>query len=529
MTEERELLRHNNIIEAINNANIKEDLPNVTISTLSSFLASNLYFNNNHLSATLYATISSIIFEEGISDNVKTSLLTIMKDNYSEVSDEEIISKINTILSSPRINYLVDEIKLRIKKINELEARRYLQEHNKNISLINNANEIDEIPTITKAKLTRLISDNTKNNYNDKINVKYLSDVADLLLAGVGVNEKLFKYHLLMACKKSSLGNQNNMYEEILPQLLEIETRIKYLVEEINLRDRKISKILELNHEDIMSRIKDAKRISQLPVNLTISTITNYFSGNSIIYPKADKIPSNEFINVANMLLEGKKLDSDEIINELQNITKRYYPYDNKAFELLFDKLSGLPKTYYYVQEINYSKERQKEFIGRSNSNVNVYFVPNPKSPVEGGLFYNVYINRVDNLNLDKIIPLNLEEIVPKGLDVDSLEWYVQEHYDDTFKTAGGIILNKDETIGNVSVFQPSEGKIGVTKEEHSKYQELEEISGKVKEIIEKKKKETDRFMEMQRSFLKFQKSMDEELSVLEKKIDSLTDEDKVK
>ena len=349
------------------------------------------------------------------------------------------------------------------------------------------------------------------------------------MLAGVGVNEKLFKYHLLMACKKSGLGNQNNMYEEILPQLLEIETRIKYLVEEINLRDRKISKILELNHEDIMSRIKDAKRISQLPVNLTISTITNYFSGNSIIYPKADKIPSNEFINVANMLLEGKKLDSDEIINELQNITKRYYPYDNKAFELLFDKLSGLPKTYYYVQEINYSKERQKEFIGRSNSNVNVYFVPNPKSPVEGGLFYNVYINRVDNLNLDKIIPLNLEEIVPKGLDVDSLEWYVQEHYDDTFKTAGGIILNKDETIGNVSVFQPSEGKIGVTKEEHSKYQELEEISGKVKEIIEKKKKETDRFMEMQRSFLEFQKSMDEELSVLEKKIDSLTDEDKVK
>ena len=164
MTEERELLRHNNIIEAINNANTKEDLPNVTISTLSSFLASNLYFNNNHLSATLYATISSIIFEEGISDNVKTSLLTIMKDNYSEVSGEEIISKINTILSSPRISYLVDEIKLRIKKINELEARRYLQEHNKNISLINNANEIDEIPTITKAKLTRLISDNTKNN-----------------------------------------------------------------------------------------------------------------------------------------------------------------------------------------------------------------------------------------------------------------------------------------------------------------------------------------------------------------------------
>lgn len=526
MTEERELLRHNNIIGEINSATSKDELPKVTVSLLSRFFASNLYFNDKHLNPTSFASISNKIVEDKmVTDDVKKDLLSLIKKEYIYVSDDELIDKLSTVLSSPRINYLVEEINLRIKKINELEAKKYLDEHNKNISLIKNANEIKEIPTITKAKLTKIISDNTKNSYNEKIKVRYLSELADLLLSGVSVNDKEFKYKLLMACKNSSLGNQNNMYEEILPQIKEIETRINYLVEEINLREKRISKILEEEHDDIMLRIKEAKRISQLPPNLTISTLTGYLSGNTIIYPKVPVIPSNEFVNIANMLLDGKKMENKEIKNELERIARKYYPNDNKAFDLLFEKLSKLPKLYYFVDEINYSSKRQQEFIGRSCSNVNVYFVPNPKSPIDGGLFYNCYINRVDNLNLESIIPLNLDDIVPKGLDVDSLEWYVQEHYDETFKTAGGIILNKDETIGNVNVFQPSEGKIGITKEEHNKYQELEQISNKVKEIISKKKQETNRFIEMQKSFLEFQKSMDEELSVLESKIDSLTEE----
>ena len=77
-----------------------------------------------------------------------------------------------------------------------------------------------------------------------------------------------------------------------------------------------------------------------------------------------------------------------------------------------------------------------------------------------------IYINRVQNLDLSEILPLNLDEIVPPHIDIDSIEWYVRENYDDTFKAAGGIILNRDETIGAVNVFRPNDGKIGITKEE---------------------------------------------------------------
>ena len=85
------------------------------------------------------------------------------------------------------------------------------------------------------------------------------------------------------------------------------------------------------------------------------------------------------------------------------------------------------------------------------------------------------------------------------------------------------IILNKDENIGNVNVFQPSDGKIGITPEEKNKYEELELLSQQVKLIIAKKKKETSDFARLQEAFLKSQQETDLELAELEEKIDLLT------
>ena len=56
------------------------------------------------------------------------------------------------------------------------------------------------------------------------------------------------------------------------------------------------------------------------------------------------------------------------------------------------------------------------------------------------------------------------------------MEWYVQQKYDPTFKTAGGIILNRDETIGNVNVFRPNDGKVGVTPEEKAKMDQISDL-----------------------------------------------------
>ena len=530
MSDERELERHNKVIEQINNATKKEELPNVTISNISSYLATNIYFNDKKLSSSVFSIIASEIYNNGgLALNLKDEIVAIIKENYADVSDELIEGKLTKVLDGVRIKYLVEEISLRNNKINEFEEKELLEAHNQNMSDIRNTIEIKYLPSITRAKLATLLADNSKNSITERISSTNLYKLVDVLLSGKTLNDREVKYQLLMACKKASPGNQNKMYEEILPQLMEKELRIKYLVEEINLREKKIPELYKDEYEDIMNRIKEANRISQLPGNLTISTLTGYFSGNSTIYPKSDKITSSEFVSLANMFLAGKTFEDEEVKNEIESISNKVYPGDNVAKKILFDKLFLLPKTYYLVKEINYSKERQIEFIGRGSSNVNVYFVPNPNSPVDGGLFYNCYINRIDNLDLNSIIPLNLDEIVPDKLDVDSIEWYIQEKYDPTFKAAGGIILNKDETIGNVNVFQPSEGKIGITKEEQTRYEELEDLSKKVKSVISKKKIETQKFIEMQNAFLETQRLMDEELTSLEEKIDSLVSEDKEK
>ena len=219
-----------------------------------------------------------------------------------------------------------------------------------------------------------------------------------------------------------------------------------------------------------MDAIKDARRISQLPPNLTTSTLTGYFNGNTTIYTNDKRIKNEDLKRLTELLFDGYKWEDEVIINEVKNIASTKYPDKEDAFQLLYNKLSSLPKTYYIVEEVEESQKRQQEFIGNASSNVNVYFIPNKKSPIDGGRFYNCYINRVNNLNLEEILPLNLDSIVPPEMDIDSVEWYVQEKADPTFKTAGGIILNKDETIGNVNVFRPNDGKIGISPEEKEKH-----------------------------------------------------------
>ena len=62
MNEEKELERHNRIIKQIENAQKREDLPNVGFSNIASYLATNVYFNNKKISQTLYKpVIGSII------------------------------------------------------------------------------------------------------------------------------------------------------------------------------------------------------------------------------------------------------------------------------------------------------------------------------------------------------------------------------------------------------------------------------------------------------------------------------------
>ena len=524
MNNEKEMERHNKVLESIRNASKKEELPNVTLSSITRYLAQNIHFDNKRVSQTVFRPIVDAFLENNcmLMPDVKDIFIKVLKDNYPGKTDEEYEEKFNQFSGNNYMfNYII-EISSRAAKIQEFQEKQDLEEHERTLKQIRNANEISELPKVGRGTLNREIQNNTITDFTKKIPMARLERLTNAIFEEKGTYE--IEEIIMDICKEEKLDEEQTslISDQIMSQLLS-DKKIGYLVEEVKQKNDKVLVIYRREHEETMDNIKDARRISQLPQNLTFSSLTAYLSGNTTIYPKGKKISTTDFQNLTQLILDGESFDSSKVQDELKEVVKRYYPEkEEEAYNLLLDKLSRLPRTYYLRDEINYSQERQKEFVGRQCSNVNVYFIPNPKSPIEGGRFYNCYINRVQNLNLDKIIPLNLDEIVPEDMDVDSIEWYIQEYYDDTFKAAGGIILNKDETIGQVTVFQPSEGKIGITPEEQKRYEEIEQIGKKVKEIIKNKNEKAKKFEDLQNAYIQYQKETDDELKDLEERINEL-------
>ena len=490
MNDERELERHNRILEQIKNAKTKDELPKISFQSIASYLATNVYFDGRKISQTLFQPVVDAIIDYGflVHPEVKNALIRVIVENYPGVEEDKIVEKYREVLASKRIGYILSEITQRNLKLDELIKADNLEAHKLMVKDINSAYEIKDLPKVglseLNKKLLRAVNDNDFITNIKTSEIKALTDaylnhftyrqIEDIIAAIVD------KYDL-------SSEDKTLMKEQILGSLILDET-IEYTVEEIALKENRKLQIYKLNHEETMEYIKEAHRISQLPPNLTVSALNSYLNGNTTIYTNDDRITAEDLKDLTNLLMDGYQWEDEVIVNEVKKIASAKYPEKTDAFELLYNKLSVLPKTYYLVEEIKYAQERQVEFIGRGSSNVNVYFIPNSKSPIDGGRFYNCYINRVNNLDLSEILPLDLDSIVPPDMDIDSVEWYVQEYYDPTFKTAGGIILNKDETIGNVSIFKPNDGTVGVTLEEKVRLDEIDDLDSQ----IEEKKKQLE-------------------------------------
>ena len=530
MSPERELKRHVKVLEDIKNASNKEELPNVTLSSIARYLASNASFDKVHISQTAFKPVTDALAKYNYFNvpEVKIAFMQVLRENYEGRTEEEYEALYTQILEGTSIgNYLV-EIEERAKKLEQLEELQDLENHKQILNQIKDAFEIKELPSVGRGILNRRIQEDTKTDYTDRIAISKLQEISDCILSKK--DEQEIRKAILKMCEQFEANGEETelVYEQISSQILS-DNRLGYIVEEIEKRDAKVLEIYKDDHERTMEKIKEAKRISQLPQNLTFSNLAGYLSGNTTIYPKGDKISTTELKDLTALLLDGKTFDDEEVKEEVKKIAEEKYPENaEEANDLLYEKISKLPRTNYMVEEINYSQSRQEEFIGRSCSNVNVYFIPNPNTPVDGGRFYNCYINRVDNLDLGEILQLDLESIVPPGMDVDSIEWYVQEKYDPTFKAAGGIILNKDETIGTVSVFKPSDGTVGITPEEKEKYEQLKELKTQVSEIIKDRKEKMKQFADLQKSLLAYMDDQDAKLAELEEKISQIQGEEEL-
>ena len=482
MNEERELERHNRVLRQIEEATKREELPKVGFPTIAAYLANAISFGGKKISQTLYQPVIDEIMKHGFlfHPDVKNALIKVIIENYPDVSDERIVDTYQEVLSSKRIPYILIEINQKNIKSDEFTKEENLEEHNKIVKDIKQAYEIKNLPKVglseLNKKLLRAVND---NDFFTNIKTSEIKELTDAYLNHSSEIENVVRN--IVSRYNLKADDAELMEQQIVGSLMLDET-IEYTLEEIALKEQRKLHIYRLNHDETMEYIKQANRISQLPPNLTISTLNNYLNGNTTIYTNDDRITSDDLRALTSLLMDGLKWEDKAIVDEVRRIAGIKYPEKEDANKLLYDKLSSLPRTYYLVEEIKYSLERQVEFIGRGSSNVNVYFIPNNKSPLDGGRFYNCYINRVGNLDLSQILPLDLDSIVPPDMDIDSVEWYVQEYHDPTFKTAGGIILNRDETIGNVSVFKPNDGTVGVTVEQKEKIDEIDDLDAQIEE-----------------------------------------------
>lgn len=520
--------RHNKVIDKINNAKTSRGLPNISYSDIAAFLASNIIINNKKLSQIAYKDVITEMINTGLPVDIRVvnKLIAVIEEELSnnipltdEIIEIEIKGeKVNVnnikkhlikLLESTKIKNILEEIRLKNNKNDKMTKSFNLLRHESILKQIKEAYAIKDLPKVGLSELNKkLLSAFNSNSENLKFKTIDLKKITDFYLTNNNFTE--LENLVIEVLKENKYTNIELTKLEILGALIKDET-IEYTATEIIAKEERKLFIYINDHIETMENIKNARRISQLPSNLSVSTLTSYLTGNATIYPNDNSLKSENFKKLTELLLKGNRWDAVCVKEELKEIVNNTYPDKEDAYSLLYNKLSKLPRTYYLVEEINFSLKKQKEFVRNSNSNVNVYFIPNSKSPIDGGKFYNCYINRENNLDLSKMLPLNLDEIIPPKMDIDAVEWYIQEKYDETFTLAGGIILKNDETIGNVNIFKPNDGKVGISLEEKEKLDRLSDLDKQ----IEIKENELNKVKEEESNKLK-------ELDELKKKLENV-------
>ena len=486
-----EMERHNEVLKRIKEAKSEKELSDISFMNIVLYLQEKVKFKRKMNRVNIKKIITSLLNHcTFVSPYVREDFINIVKENYPNVEIKEIEEKYIELFNEGTIDNLLQEISLKNQRIYELEQEKKKIAHKEVIKSINNCFEIKDLPKVGLSELNKhLLKAVNSNDFYKKYKVNDIRKLTIAYLNGLSIEEKKAAIDNIMYKTDIPVDMVEIIKEQILAALIS-DDEIDYILEEMNAKEKRKEFIYENDHVETMENIKTAKRISQLPDYIVPSTLTSYLSGNATIYPNDNRIKGEDLKQLSKLLLMGYKFEDEVVVNEIENIIISKYSDKKDAFKLLYNKLSNLPKTYYLVEEMNYFFKREKEFIKNSTSNVNLYLLPSKKSPVEGGKFYTCFINRGERLELTSILPENYEE-----MDEDIIEVYVQENSDDTFKKTGGIIIRRDETIGNVNIFRPNDGTISITPEEKQKVDQISDLDREIEEkrnILESAKKELE-------------------------------------
>lgn len=489
---DRETKRHNNVLNKIEIANNKKELPSISYTNVINELSKLITFNGKTMDKKKLERIGTAL-DKGYSftsEFVEKELKNIIYNEIGYIDEGSMKFIFDEIKNIKKINNMLYEIQLKNQKIFEIENKEKKDKHYNNLKRIGTAYDMVDLPKVGLTELNKeLLSCVNDNEYNNTIKTSEINKLTNAYLNNESFDKikeivkEICLYQLL-----DSPRSREIMELQILSSLIMNDTNIRYIAEEIRKKEERKPIIYKSEHIYIMEKMKSAKRISDLPENINIAKLTSYLSGNSTIYTNDNRIKNGDLRQLSILLLNGCKFEDKEIKDEINKICNEKYSDKVDAYELLYDKLSKLPKTYYLVKEIRYSLLKQRYFIKKSSSKVNVYFLPYLKSRRVGGKFYKCYLNRSDLLDLDSILPADLTSIIPPKKRKDPVEYYIQNNVDVTFKLAGGIILKLDEIIGSITVFVPNDGKIGIDPKDKEKF----DLINNLDKEIENKRNEKD-------------------------------------
>ena len=134
MDNEKESNRHKKIMDSIRSAKCREDVPNVSISNIASYLANNVYFDDKHISQSLFKPVVDMVIDYGFfgMPQVRDVFINVLKENYPGKSEDEYLEKYYLINKSLRITNIIIEVSERMVKIQKFQDEEDLINH-KNI------------------------------------------------------------------------------------------------------------------------------------------------------------------------------------------------------------------------------------------------------------------------------------------------------------------------------------------------------------------------------------------------------------
>ena len=376
--------------------------------------------------------------------------------------------------------------------------------HREAMEKIENAKELRELPAVSKKMLLVKLKEYFEREDIRNVAQSDMVEIADSLIRGENISDSLLATLKRLEVEEDDIEElYGNVFDNIAQDIT-----LDLMVEELNAKNEKIAEIYTLRHEEVMKKIEDATTLEDLPKNRTTSVLTNYLKANSSVYMDGINFTASDFAEVTYLLLDGKKIEDEEVNQFITNMVKEKYPENcERISKLLIEKLKELPNTNNLVEEINKKNEKDGEFLEKGLKDVNIYYLPmlNPRAPENGGKNYVCFVNTGKILAMDQLLP----EIKEKELeDPHDIAEYVRKNYDPTFTIGGSSFLKRGQRIKSVyaggellSRQSDSEGYVTISteeyeellkaKEENERYKAFyEKVSGAVKEVEDVNKEE---------------------------------------